>query len=60
MRNNLDQFHQRYFISLSSRKFCSVFAEKIWYGWKESWAAKCRALQGFWKRNLFIFFRKVF
>jgi len=29
MRNNLDQFHQRYFISLLSRTFCTVFAEKI-------------------------------
>jgi len=31
-RINLDQFHQGNLIPLSSRKFGSVFAEKILYG----------------------------
>jgi len=52
MRDNLGRFHQRNFISILSRTFGSVFAEKILHGGKESWAAKCRALQGFGKRNL--------
>jgi len=49
----LDKFHQRNLIPLSSRKFGSVFAEKIRYDCKEPWAAKCRAFRHFGRRNFF-------